>query len=91
MHDAAREAMRLWQVWLVTFALLVAVYLIAPQQIGVVTYKAVFISLGGIMGYWLDRWTFPPIRHEAYDGRSAAMLRRAGLMAAAMLSFGLGA
>lgn len=87
-----REVTRLWPVWLVTVALMAIVASIAPQQIGIVAYKGCLIGLGGLGGYWLDRWTFPPIReqHSKVEQR-AAMQRRALLMAAAMLASGLGA
>jgi hypothetical protein len=85
LRALVRGALQLWQAWIVTAALLAAVYAIAPQQVGIVAYKGVFITLGGILGFWLDCWTFDPAR------TIGEQWRRAGLMAAAMLAFGLGA
>lgn len=91
VRGMVREVTRLWQAWLATFVLIGVVLAIAPQQVGILAYKGSLIGLGGLGGYWLDRWTFPPIRDEHGIDRRAAMLRRALLMAAAMLASGLGA
>lgn len=92
MRDGAREALRLWQAWLATFALLALVAYVAPQQIPLIAYKAAFVGIGGLGGYWLDRWTFPPIRaeHTQVEKRHG-MYRRAGLMVGGMIAAGLGA
>jgi len=86
----AREAGRLWQVWLATIVLLVSIWITNPQQIEVIAYKATFITLGGLVAYWVDRWTFPSIRDTKPGDRSQAMMRRAMLMCAAMLAFAIG-
>ncbi|MCC6380464.1 MAG: hypothetical protein IT519_16735 [Burkholderiales bacterium] len=92
IRESAREALRLWQAWLATFALLALVWWVAPQQIPLIAYKCAFIGTGGLGGYWLDRWTFPAIRAEIGDvERRHAMYRRAGLMIGGMLAAGLGA
>jgi hypothetical protein len=92
VRGMAREVLRLWQAWLATIVLLVVVFAVAPQQVPIVAYKGALITLGAISGFWLDRWVFPKIRSEtnAID-RMHAMYRRAALMAAGMLAFGLGA
>lgn len=92
VREAARETFRLWQVWLLTFVLLGFVYWIAPQQLPLIAYKGAFIGIGGLGGYWLDRWTFPAIRGEASSiEKRHAMYRRASLMVGGMLATGLGA
>lgn len=89
--------------WIVVSALLtLAVALIAPQQVSVSLYKLNLIALAGVAGYWLDRSLFPYARPDVClkaakdDARAvplaaAAMLRRAVVVAAAMVAVGLGA
>lgn len=110
---------------LITLLLLVAVWLIAPQQLPVSLYKLSLVSLAGVVGYWLDRSLFPYARPDAFftwrgkeaetttvavcdqeditctltvepeEGMAllfaAAMVRRALIVAAAMVAMGLGA
>ncbi|MDD4942581.1 MAG: putative holin [Rhodoferax sp.] len=89
---------------LITLALLLAVWLIAPQQLPVSLYKLSLVSLAAVVGYWLDRSIFPYARPDGYlnlRGRVSsavlrqtmgmAMLRRAIIIGSAMLAMGLGA
>lgn len=46
--------------------LVAAVALVAPQQIGVILFKACLISLASYGGYWLDRTVFPYARPDSY-------------------------
>lgn len=102
---------------LITLGLLVAVALLAPQQLPVVLYKATLATLAMCVGVWIDRAVFPYSRPSGYlkddwlddpDAAGAddepdfsiaagytlpfvgAMLRRAMLMAAAVISICLG-
>lgn len=83
----------------VALALTVLVWLMAPQQLPVTVYKLSLVSAAAVAGYWLDRSLFPYARPddvlEALGHTSlsfaAAMLRRAIVVAAAMLAMGLGA
>lgn len=84
--------------WLiVTLSLTVIIALLAPQQIGVTLYKLSLVTAAAWAGYWIDRGLFPYARpHQlignAYkDWFSAAMIRRAIIVAAAMLAMGLAA
>jgi len=82
--------------WIViTLALTVAVGLLAPHQLGVTLYKFSLISLGAVLGYWIDRSVFPYARpHHAPEGcqyDEVATLRRAILMAAVIIAIALGA
>lgn len=43
----------------ITIALAVAVFILAPQQIGVAISKLSLVTLGGLVGFWLDRIIFP--------------------------------
>lgn len=47
---------------LITIALLVAVWALAPQQLPVTLYKLSLVSLAAVIGYWLDRRFFPYAR-----------------------------
>ncbi|MDD3310971.1 putative holin [Pseudodesulfovibrio sp.] len=86
--------------------LAVAVALLAPQQLPVIVYKLALVVLAGVAGYILDRALFPYARPDHFlpppdapcetgcCGPSrlfvAAQLRRAAIVAAAMLAVGMG-
>jgi len=61
-----RLAPRLLACLVVGVALLSAVALLAPQQLGVILYKSCLLTLAGYGGYWLDRWVFPYGRPDGY-------------------------
>lgn len=92
---------RLFGLLLVTVLLLVAIALLAPQQLPVSLYKLSLVCMAGFGGYWLDRALFPYARpgsllSGAATDRTAlvfaaAMLRRAIVVGCSMLSIGLGA
>ncbi|MCV2359650.1 putative holin [Paucibacter sp. TC2R-5] len=81
----------------VALLLLVAVWAIAPQQLPVTLYKLTLVTIAAVAGYWLDRGLFPYARPDKVARCmgdaviAAAMLRRAVIVAAAMLAMGLGA
>jgi len=50
----------------VTLLLLLAVGLLAPQQLMVSLYKLSLFSMAGVAGYWLDRALFPYARPDSY-------------------------
>lgn len=71
---------------------LIAVAMIAPQQLPVFLWKGVLLLAAAWVGYWVDRHLFPYARPDILQGASsfdAACLRRAIVVAAAMLSVGL--
>lgn len=52
--------------WLiVTLLLLVAIAVMAPQQLPVSLYKLSLVSMAGVVGYWLDRSLFPYARPDS--------------------------
>jgi hypothetical protein len=71
------------------------VYLVAPQQIGVLVFKACQVTMCGWIGYWFDRGIAPNTRpaNQALTAqeRAAASIRRAVIIAAAMIAGALGA
>ncbi|HEU0283267.1 MAG TPA: putative holin [Gallionella sp.] len=82
---------------LVSLLLLAAIYVVAPQQLGVSLYKLSLITTAAWVGYWIDRSLFPYARPDnpqllvAPVMCAAAMLRRALIVSAAMLAASLGA
>jgi hypothetical protein len=85
----------------VAAALIVAVAIIAHQQLPVIIYKLGLVVAAGVVGYFVDRTAFPYARPHIYlrydrEGAEsdrlliAATLRRALIIAAAMLAVGLG-
>lgn len=94
--------------WLVVAVLAVlAVWLVAPQQLPVSLYKFSLVAVAGVGGYRLDRSLFPYARPDWLLNRveyghpeaklafgimtAAAMLRRGLIVGCAMLAMGLGA
>ncbi|MEY2875975.1 MAG: hypothetical protein RLZZ373_3346, partial [Pseudomonadota bacterium] len=91
--------------WLVLAILLsAATFTLAPQQLPVSVYKLSLVATAAVAGYWIDRALFPYARPDALldirEGAdhmtlcvlmASAMLRRAIIVAAAMLATGLGA
>lgn len=58
---------------LITIGLLLAIAIIQPQQLSVVLYKSALVTLGGVIGYWIDRRLFPYARpHRALDQQRSA-------------------
>ncbi|MBK6853254.1 MAG: putative holin [Burkholderiales bacterium] len=99
---ARGPGLRLWGWVLITAVLLAAVWALAPQQLAVSVYKLSLVTLAAVVGYWLDRSLFPYgrpdellertlVQPELAAAFAAAMLRRAVVVAAAMLAMGLGA
>ncbi|OPE43489.1 hypothetical protein APB71_12155, partial [Pseudomonas aeruginosa] len=43
---------------LVTLVLLIILAAIRPEQLQVVAYKLVLVTLGAVAGYWIDRSLF---------------------------------
>ena len=66
--------------------------IIFPHQVGVVLSKVNLLSLAAIGGYWIDRTAAKPERRPHLlcgNDRSIAEMRRALIIAAAMLSMAL--
>lgn len=88
-----------WQI--ASLLLLILIYILAPQQLPVTLYKLSLVTMAGVAGYWLDRSLFPyappdsfmdvPPHKYSPIAFAAAMLRRAIIVAAAMIAMGLGA
>lgn len=103
--DTTPDMPRMLPWWIITLALSVAVYFLAPQQLPVSLYKLSLVSMAAVAGYWVDRNLFPYARPDQLFPAAeptgdplpralllaAAMLRRALIVAAAMLATGLGA
>lgn len=84
-----------WLATSVALALLIA--LIAPQQLPVSIYKLSLVTAAAVAGYWIDRSLFPYARPDPDAAAAeplryaASMMRRAIIVAAAMMAMGLGA
>jgi hypothetical protein len=88
-------SLRMIDWFLINIVMVGAVYLVAPQQIPILIFKACQVSLSGWLGYWFDRSTAPmnrPGNPELEPGeRAAASIRRGMIIAAAMIAGALGA
>jgi len=86
----------------ITLGLLCALALLNPHQLPVVLYKLSLVSLGAVLGYWIDRSLFPYARPHAYmpwhpgDCKNISvpialiMIRRAVVIFAVILGLTLG-
>ena len=77
-----------------TLALLAALWAIAPQQIGVLALKGIYITLALALGYYADRTIFrayhPYMLKHSELLLATGMIRRAIVIAAVVLGFALG-
>ena len=94
LPDFLTETPRLYGWALASLVLLAGTAAISPVQAPVVLYKFCLVTLGGVLGYWLDRALFPYARpHELLDEEwimSLACLRRALIVLACVLGLTLG-
>ena len=82
--------------WLVvSLVLALAIWLLAPHQLGVTIYKLSMVSLAAVAGYWIDRSLFPYARPDELsltgEQVSAAYIRRAIVVGACIVGVSLGA
>jgi len=87
------KVFRMWPAWIVSVGLLLVLYHVAPQQIGVIAYKALFLTLGAVIGYWTHVWA---LGHIIDDGmpeaeKQHAKYRRTAFVVGAMIAFALAA
>lgn len=89
------KSFRMSEWLLITIVLVVIVALLFPVQLPVLVFKVTQVSLSGWIGYWFDRGIAPQTRPGNMDltpnERAAASLRRAIIVAAAMVAGALGA
>ena len=88
----ALDALRMWP-WLgmaLAGAIFVAVY--KPQMVGLLLWSLCKLSFGAALGYWIDRAIARGARpHElAGEAKDHALLRRAIIVASAILAMALG-
>lgn len=86
---------RLFNFVLVTLALFAGLAFLSPQQLPVVAYKSLLVTLGAVLGYWIDRALFPYARPHAVPQAAPfafgfATLRRALVVLACVLGLTLG-
>lgn len=87
-----RNLFRMWPAWLISFVLLIVIYQVAPQQIGLIAYKALFLTLGAVVGYWVHVWSLGHITDElSADQHNHAAYRRTAFVVGAMIAFALAA
>lgn len=93
MHELARffgRLLRLWPAWVVTLGLLMIVYAVARAQIPVTLYKAMMVTLGGIIGFWFHVWSFGHIGESQTEGVAEREKdRRALLIVGGMIALAL--
>jgi hypothetical protein len=78
-----------WPAHILTFALIVAVVVMAPRQSTLFIYKAALPMIGACMGYWLDVFFFE--RKHPCRGDLHRRWQLVALMCAGMLTMGMAA
>ena len=75
-----------------TVLLILAIAWLSPPQLPVMLYKVAMVTMGAVLGYWIDRALFPYARpHKCKDwAYSLTMLRRALIVLACVLGMTLG-
>ncbi|ENU2136456.1 TPA: putative holin [Klebsiella michiganensis] len=77
LHKVRHQRLRNWIILAV--ALLAAIAVISPEQLGVTLYKLSLISIAAILGYHLDRALFPYASPGSYPddcGLSCSLRQR---------------
>ena len=98
MNSIKNSRMIIWLAISIPLILLIA--FISPQKIDLLIYKAVLITFSAWLGYRIDRGLFPYARPDRLAEEptvpdsdlafSAAMLRRAIIVAASVLAMAVG-
>lgn len=80
---------RLFDVMLVTLILFGAVYWLAPQQLGIVVYKTLLVTLAAVIAYWIDR-AFYKLLSERLDASMSphSQVSAARIVARALIFIG---
>lgn len=89
---SVRRLPRMTDWTLISLALLLCLAIIAPGKLPVVLYKCGLVTLGGVLGYWIDRALFPYARPDQVPEtqRCMAGVRRALVVLACILGLTLG-
>lgn len=83
-----KDQARMLQWLIAALALYATAMMIAQPQIQTALWKAGNVTLAAWLGYQIDRQAFPYERCK--EGKASAQIRRATIIAAAMLAIGLG-
>ncbi|CDF82129.1 hypothetical protein PKB_0761 [Pseudomonas knackmussii B13] len=93
-QQSRRRAPRMTSWTLVTLILLIVLAAIRPEQLQVVAYKLLLVTLGAVAGYWIDRTLFlveaRPHQCPAGPEKIGAWIRRALIVMACILGLTLG-
>lgn len=86
-----KSILRGWPLLVIACALSAWVVLVAPEKLGLLGWGIAKLTGGAYCGYWVDRIMFPYARPHQLEGieRGTAWKRRAWLVSAAILAFGL--
>lgn len=92
MNRLRRSAPRMTDWTLISIALLLCLAIIAPTKLSVVLYKCGLVTVGGVLGYWIDRALFPYARPDQVNqsAQPLAGIRRAIVVLACVLGLTLG-
>lgn len=100
MMKINKDKFRAGQWAIAALAMIVVIGYLSPQQIGVLVWSLTKLTLGAYLGYWIDRTIFYYARPgdfnitggdtESWRIVCLCMLRRAAIMAAAIIALGLG-
>lgn len=86
---------RMWLWTIISIGLLLTLFVIRPEQLQVVLYKLLLVTLAAVVAYWIDRSLFPYAQdrpHQCIGGIHivGAWMRRAVIVLACILGMTLG-
>ncbi|SFQ51558.1 putative holin [Ectopseudomonas toyotomiensis] len=89
-----RRLPRMTVLAVISLMLLVAIWFVRPEQLQVVLYKISLVTIGGVLGYWVDYAIFYgeacPQEHDNFIDHGLAWLRKALIVLACILGLTLG-
>ncbi|MBZ9574398.1 putative holin [Modicisalibacter sp. MOD 31.J] len=98
MYAKLRDTLRIGPWLILALIMTTAVGMLYPHQLGLLLWSLAKLSWGAYLGYWIDRSLFPYARPGAFtvsntnglQSVALLMLRRAIIIAAALIALGLG-
>lgn len=85
---AVRQFFSDWPMHITTAVLLLLVFVVARQQVGILIYKAALLTLAACIAYWIARWVLRVDPEDASDEERRDVVL---LICAAVLAAGLAA
>ena len=79
---------RMWDWILLTVALFVLVWYVAPQQLQIVLYKTLLVSLAAVLTFWIDRSLFARMSDRIESKMKRDIVSAARVLSRALIFLG---